>query len=211
MRKRVWACAVLGALLFSSCGEHITFTKVDLRGHVRVVGPRQDEGYCFRVPSDWEIREDLEGADVVCLSPPGKGKFRESVVARTVSDEQLQDPQSMILAQLGSMGEQPKVVEAWDGQSDKPMLVEMTDTRFSSMPLSQLLFFRPLPAGGAVVICCTTLRDDMPARRSDFEQIVAKAKFDLDLCSGPGGIPSSFPTPQVTLSPAGPAPAASAP
>lgn len=202
MRKRVLACAALGALLFSSCGDQITFTKVDLRGHVRIAGPRQGEGYCFRVPTDWEIRESLEGADVVCLSPPVKGEFRESVVARTVTAEQLQDPANLILTQLGQMGEQPQVVEPWDGQSDKPMLVEITDTRFSALPLSQLLFFRARPEGGAVVFCCTTTREAMPTRRDEFEQIVAKAKFDLSQCTGPGGIPDTFPTPEVTLSPA---------
>lgn len=112
-KLRLLACAVLGTLLFSGCGDQITFTKVDLRGHVRIVGPAQGEGYCFKVPPQWEIREDLEGADVVCLSPPVKGKFRESVVARSVTALDLKDPQGTITAQLEKLGEKVKIVEPW--------------------------------------------------------------------------------------------------
>jgi hypothetical protein len=200
-------------VVFSGCGTEITFTKVDLRGHVRVVGPQQGQGYCFRVPSDWEIREDLEGADVVCLSPPVKGKFRESVVARSVSAQELKDPQALILSEMEKMGEQAKIVEPWDGKSQKPMLVQLNDKRFSALPLSQLLFFHLRPEGDGVLICCTTVEADMPGRRAELEGIVAKAEFDLSKCSGPAGIPETFPTPEVTYSPAAPAvvPATQAP
>jgi hypothetical protein len=200
MRIRLGLCAIFAAVVFSGCGDQITFTKVDLRGHVRIA--RQGEGYCFRVPTDWEIRESLEGADVVCLSPPGKGKFRESVVARTLSAEQLKNPEKLITEQLEKMGEKVTIAEPWDGVSGKPMLVEVTDTRFSAQPLSQLLFFHLRPEGTGVLICCTAAREDMPQRRGAFEQMVADAKFDLTQCSGPAGIPETFPTPEVTYSPA---------
>jgi hypothetical protein len=209
---------VLGTLLFSGCGDQITFTKVDLRGHVRVVGPVQGEGYCFKVPPQWEIREDLEGADVVCLSPPVKGKFRESVVARSVSALDLKDPQATITAQLEKLGEKVNFVEPWDNQGAKPMLVELADTRFSALSLGQLLFVHKKPDGSGILICCTTVGDDMAKRRPEFEAMVAEAKFDLTQCPGPGGVPDNFPTPEVTFSPAAaatpavptPAPASSA-
>lgn len=212
-RWKLLVCAALGALLFSSCGQHINFKKVDLHGHVRVTGPDSGEGYCFHVPSEWEIREDLEGADVVCLSPPVKGEFRESVVARTLSAADLKDPQALIDSELGKDGEQATVVEPWDGTGQKPMLVNVTATRFSEPPIAQLLFFHPQPDGGGVMICCTTTQQDMPARRADFEAIVAKAKFNLEECPGPAGVPETFPTPEVTYSPGAPvgaAPAATA-
>ena len=199
-RMRLLAFALLGSLLFSSCGDHITFEKVDLRGHVRVVGPNKDEGYCFRVPSAWEIRENLEGADVVCLAPPSKGTFRESILARAVSAEELKDPEALLKAELEKMGEKVEVVEPW--QDDLPMLVNVLDTKFSSLPLSQLLFLHRRPDGSGVLICCTTRREDMAARRADFEKILEKAKFELVDCPGKGGIPETFPTPEVTFSPA---------
>ncbi len=197
------ASAALGAVLFSGCGEHITFEKVDLRGHVRV--DRGDgDGYCFRVPSDWEIREKLEGADVVCLSPPSKGQFRESVVARTLTAQELQDPTAAINSQLTAMGEKVQIVEPLaDG---KPMLVQLDDTRFSSLPLSQLLFVHQLPEGNGVLVCCTTEASQMPKRRADFEAMMAKAHFDLSQCPTKGGVPSTFPTPEVTYSPGPSAP-----
>lgn len=204
------ACASLAALFFSSCGQEISFQKVDPHGHVRVTGPKEGEGYCFHVPSQWEIREDLEGADVVCLSPPIQGAFRESVVARTLSSEELKDPQALISSELSKEGEQATVVEPWDGSGQRPMLINVSATRFSEPPISQLLFIHPKPDGGGILICCTATQKDMPARRPEFEAIVAKANYDLSQCPGPGGIPDSFPTPEVTYSPAAPVAAAPA-
>lgn len=204
---KLLASAALGAMLFTGCGEHITFEKVDLRGHVRV--ERGDgSGYCFRVPTNWEIREKLEGADVVCLSPPNKGKFRESVVARTLTADELKDPAAAISSQLSEMGEQVQIVEPLaDG---KPMVVQLNDTRFSSLPLAQLLFVHNLPEGNGVLICCTTEAAQMAARRPELELMMARAEFDLALCGSQGGIPKTFPTPEVTFSP-GPSQPAAAP
>lgn len=196
-------CAALSVVLFSSCSQHINFQKIDPHGHVRVAGPNKGEGYCFHVPSKWEIREALEGADVVCLSPPVKGAFRESVVARSLSAAELKDPQAVIGSELGKNGDQASVVEPWDGTGQKPMLVNVTSNG-AEPPISQLLFIHPKPEGGGVLICCTATQQDMPKRRADFEAIVAKAHFDLSQCPGVGGIPQTFPTPEVTLSPGAP-------
>ncbi len=201
-----WAAA--GALLFSSCGQQIVPHKIEPHGHVRVTGPGEGEGYCFRVPTKWEIREDLEGADVVCLSPPVKGEFRESVVARSLTASEVKDPQATLTAELEKAGEKAVVAEPWDGSGAKPVLVNLTDTRFSDLPLSQLLFFHLKPEGGGVLICCTTTQAEMPGRRADFEEIVARAKFDLSQCPGAGGVPEVFPTPEVTYSPGAPVAAA---
>ena len=200
-------CAALSTVLFSSCGQHINFQKVDPHGHVRVSGPKKGEGYCFHVPSKWEIRETLEGADVVCLSPPVKGTFRESVVARTLSADELKDPQAVIESELGKSGEQATVIEPWDGTGQKPMLVNIASNG-AEPPISQLLFLHPKSEGGGVLICCTATQQDMPRRRADFAEIVAKAHFDLSQCPAAGGIPQTFPTPEVTLSPGVPVAAA---
>ena len=206
-RLRSLGCALLTAWLFTGCGDAIHFEKVDRKGHVRIASSvSQDEGYCFRVPQDWEIREKLEGADVVCLSPPIKGKFRESVVATSLTAEQLKDPTAAVLSQLSA---EAKVVEAGDGQS-QPIVVELTDPRFSRFTLQQLLFVRKESEGHGVVICCTTTKDEMPKRREFFNEIVAKAKFDLADCPTAGGLPSVFPTPEVTLSPRPAKPSATA-
>ncbi len=168
---------------------------------MRVASPlAQDEGYCFRVPRDWEIREKLEGADVVCLSPPVKGKFRESIVATSLPADQLKDPVASLGAQLGQGA---KVLESGDGQM-KPILVELTEHRFSKFTLHQLIFVHRQSEGHGVVICCTTTEDDMSKRRAFFSDVVAQAKFDLEHCPGTGGLPKVFPTPEVTYSP-GPA------
>ncbi len=206
-RLRSLSCAFLAAWLFSGCGDAIHFEKVDRKGHVRIASPvAQDEGYCFRVPSDWEIREKLEGADVVCLSPPLKGKFRESLVATSLTAEQLKDPTAAVLSQLSA---EAKVVESGDGVS-QPIVVELTDHRFSKFTLSQLLFVRKESEGHGVVICATTTKDEMPKRREFFTEIVDKAKFDLANCPDAGGLPAVFPTPEVTLSPGPSAPRATA-
>lgn len=198
-RARLLSLSLFGLLLWPGCVEQITFEKVDLKGHVRVEGPRPGLGYCFRVPPQWEIRERIEGADVVCLAPPVKGTFRESVVARTLSADQLQDPQAALKSQLEKAGEKVQVLEPW--QPGRPMLVQLTDARFSSLQLGQLLFLHTRPDGEAVLICCTTEMSQMAQRRPAFEEMVAKAKFELKDCPGKGGVPTNFPTPEVTFSP----------
>lgn len=196
-RLRGLACALLGTLLFSACDGGIHFEKVDRRGHVRVTSPlAQDEGYCFRVPRDWEIREKLEGADIVCLSPPVKGKFRESIVATSLPADQLKDP-------VASLGQGAKVLEPGDGQA-QPILVEFTDHRFSKFTLHQLIFVHRQSEGHGVVICCTATREDMAKRRAFFSEVVGQAKFDLEHCPTAGGLPKAFPTPEVTYSPGAP-------
>ena len=166
----------------------------------------QDEGYCFRVPRDWEIREKLEGADVVCLSPPVKGKFRESIVATSLTADQLKDPVAALSTELG---QGLKVVSPGDGQS-QPIEIELTDKRFSNFTLHQLIFVHKQSEGHGVVICCTTTTEDMPNRLAFFKDVVEKAKYDLAHCPDAGGVPKVFPTPEVTYSPGAPAPAATA-
>ena len=81
---------------------------------------------------------------------------------------------------------------------------------FGRFTLQQLLFVRKESEGHGVVICCTTTKDEMPKRREFFNEIVAKAKFDLADCPTAGGLPSVFPTPEVTLSPRPAKPSATA-
>lgn len=199
LRRPLAASALAGLLLLTGCGGGPTFEKVDLRGHVRVEGTNPGEGYCFHVPQDWEIRAQLEGADVVCMSPPGRG-FRDTVVAKTLTAQELKDPQRVLTEQMSKFGENLKVLEPWEGPA-KPMLVELSDTKFAASPLNQLLFVHMYPGGEGVLICCTTLKENMAAKRPQFEEMVAKANFDIETCAGPGGVPTTFPTPGVTYSP----------
>lgn len=165
---------------------------------MRIVSPlAQDEGYCFRVPRDWEIREKLEGADVVCLAPPIKGKFRDSIVATSLSAAQMKDP---LAALTGQLGQQVKVLERGENPSD-PILVELNDPRVSPFTLRQLIFLHRESQGHGVAICCTTTADEMVSRREFFNDVVEQAKFELEHCVGPGGLPKVFPTPEVTYSP----------
>lgn len=201
-RWRLAACAATALFFFSGCASQTTFEKVDRKGHVVIKGPQGadvDDGYCFHVPADWEIRERLEGADVVCLSPPA-AHFRETVVVRSLTADQLKDPQAAMATQIAELGAEAEVVEAWEG-SDQPMLVNLVDSRFSKTPLSQLLFLHIKPEGNGILFCFTTHKDAMPERRAFFTDIVTKAKYDITDCPMVGAVPEVFPTPEVTLSP----------
>lgn len=192
-------CGILVLALGLSLGgcTEVTFEKIDRKGHVRIV--RDDQGYCFKVPTDWEIREKLEDADVVCLAPLEDG-FRDSIVARTLPASALQNPEETVRTQLEALGTKVSVLESWSGP-DKPVVVILEESKFSGQPLGQLLFIHLKPEGNGVLIACTTTRDRLETKRPVFEEIVAAAKYDLADCPGAGGLPEVFPTPSVTLRP----------
>ena len=194
----IWSLTAL--LFFSGCGQQVTFEKIDHKGHVVVKGERSGEGYCFRVDKDWEIREKLEGADVVCLAPV-QDSFRDSVVARRLSAVDLEDPEAALEKQLSALGGNVEIVEPWAGEGH-PMLVKLKDTKYSKFELSQLLYLHMNAAGDGVLMCATTRTEAMGDRRQFFDSIVAKTEFDLANCPDPaGGVPDVFPTPEVTFSP----------
>lgn len=175
----------------------MTFEKVDRRGHVRIV--QGDQGYCFHVPTDWEIRENLEEADVVCLAPIQSG-FRDSVIARSLSAEELKNPEETVRRQLEGLGAKAEVLEPWSGL-DKPVVVHL-ESKFSAQPLGQLLYLHQRDNGNGVLLACTTTQARLSTQREFFQDIVSKAHYDLKDCPGEGGLPQVFPTPKVTLSPA---------
>lgn len=183
--------------MLAGCGEHITFEKVDLKGHVRVA--HEDQGYCFRVPEDWEIREKLEDADVVSLAPPQDG-FRDSIVAKIIAAKDLEDPEQTLRNQMAPLGDAVTVVEPWVGP-DTAVVVTLEERKLSKYPLGQLLFLHLLPSGDGVLITCTTKQDRLSERRDFFSQVVNEAKYDLSDCNGPGILPKVYPTPEVTMSP----------
>lgn len=185
------------ALLLPGCGGQISFEKIDYKGHVRI--DSGGAGYCFKVPTDWEIRETLEGADVVCLAPLESG-FRDSVVARSLAASKLPDPEEFMSKQLAELGDKVEILEPWS-EPGKPVVVKLTESKFSREPLGQMLFLHMRPDGAAVLMTCTTTASQLETKRSFFEELIAKAKYELEDCPGIGGLPSSFPTPQVTLSP----------
>jgi len=151
------------------------------------------------VPTDWEIREKLEDADVVCLAPLEDG-FRDSIVVRSLPASALQNPEETVRTQLEALGTKVSVLESWSGP-DKPVVVVLEESKFSGQPLGQLLFIHLKPEGNGVLIACTTTRDRLESKRPVFEEIVAAAKYDLADCPGAGGLPEVFPTPSVTLRP----------
>lgn len=192
---------LVGLILLTGCSSGPTYEKVDLEGHVRIEGPEEGQGYCFRVPKDWEIREQLEGSDVVCLAPAKRGVFRVSVIARTLSSLELKDSKKVLVKHLADLGESVNILEQ-PSESGWPTLIEFSDSKFASKPLEQLLFLHQYEDGHGVLICCTASKQEMPELRKDFTAIVDKAHFDLKDCSGPTGVPEVFPTPEVTFSPA---------
>ena len=182
----------------SGCGPQVTFEKVDRHGHVRIESG-DGKGYCFKVDKDWEIREKLEGADVVCMAPPGEG-FRDSIVARSISAESLKNPEETVRKQLAELDTEVEVLESWSGP-DKPVVVTIEKSKFSKFSLGQMLFIHIGEDGNGVLIACTTSKDKLAERRGEFERIVSNAHYDLKDCPGAGGIPEVFPTPNVTLRP----------
>ena len=92
------------------------------------------------------------------------------------------------------------VLEPWSGP-DSPVVVTLEESKFSKVPLGQMLYIHVKPEGNGVLIACTTTKDKLEARRPFFDEIVGKAKFDLADCPGEGGLPQVFPTPEVTLRP----------
>ena len=179
------------------CSSGVHFEKIDRHGHVRIV--QGEQGYCFKVPTDWEIREKLEGADVVCMAPLDGG-FRESIVARSLNAAALENPDETVRTQLEALGTKVTVLEPWSGP-DSPVVVTLEESKFSKVPLGQMLYIHVKPEGNGVLIACTTTKDKLEARRPFFDEIVGKAKFDLADCPGEGGLPQVFPTPEVTLRP----------
>ena len=179
------------------CDSGVTFEKIDRKGHVRIV--QGEQGYCFKVPQDWEIREKLEGADVVCLAPLADG-FRDSIVARSLPSSALENPEETVRTQLEALGTKVTVLEPWSGP-DRPVVVTLEESRFSKEPLAQLLYIHLKPEGNGVLIACTTTTDKLEATRPTFDNIVGQAKYDLTDCPGEGGLPKVFPTPEVTLRP----------
>ena len=190
------AASVL-AINLAGCDSGVTFTKIDRKGHVRIV--QGEQGYCFKVDQGWEIREKLEGADVVCLAPLTDG-FRDSIVARSLPASSLENPEETVRTQLEALGTKVTVLEPWSGP-DKPVVVTLEESKFSKQPLAQLLYIHLKPEGNGVLIACTTTKAKLEDKRSMFDDIVGKAKYDLADCPGEGGLPKVFPTPEVTLRP----------
>ena len=190
------ATVFLGCAL-GGCGSGVTFEKIDRKGHVRIV--QGESGYCFKVPENWEIREKLEGSDVVCLAPLENG-FRDSIVARSLNAAALEKPDETVRTQLEGLGSKVTVIEPWSGP-DKPVVVALEESRFAKQPLGQLLYIHMKPEGNGVLIACTTTKEQLEAKRSFFDEIVGKAKYDLADCPGEGGLPKVFPTPEATLRP----------
>jgi hypothetical protein len=196
--KRIGLALVAVSLGLSLGGcTQVTFEPIDRQGHVRIV--KGDEGYCFRVPTDWEIREKLEGIDVVCLAPLEDG-FRDSIVARSVPARELENPEETVREQLEGLGTKVAVVEPWSG-ADRPVVVTLEGSKFSKEPLGQLLFIHVRPNGDGVLLICTTRKDKLEVKREFFQEIVTKAKYELIDCPGAGGLPDVFPTPEATLRP----------
>lgn len=196
----------LGALVLAvslgGCGDAVTFEPIDKRGHVRII--KGTDVYCFRVPSEkpdnvWEIREKLEGADVVCLAPLKDG-FRDSIVARSLPAAELENPEETVRTQLESLGTKVTVVQPWTGP-DKPVIVTLEQSRFSKEPLAQMLFIHIRPNGDGVLLACTTKKDKLSERQAFFEEVVGNAKYEMADCPGAGGLPDVFPTPEATLRP----------
>lgn len=199
LRRILVLCGLAGALFgLSGCGDHIAFEKVDLKGHVRV--EREGRGFCFHVPKNWEIREKLEGADVVCLAPLENG-FRDSVVATSLAASQVGDPEKAIQSAFSQLGERVKVEEPWSSP-EKPVVVQVEEPKYSRYPLQQLLYLHLREDGSGVLFTCTTTREQFSKKRSSFEEIVEKANFNIAECVETGELPKVFPTPEVTLSPA---------
>lgn len=198
--KNVLVLCVLSLLL--GC-QQVSFEPIDRQGHVVIKQPN-GTGYCFKVPKDWEIRENLEGSDVACMGPL-KHNFRETIVAKSLADGELStDPEAFLKEQLGAKADPAisfthKVIESSD--EDKPMVVEFLAQQISSQQTGQLLYLHRRSEGGGVLFTCTTRLEDLKERRSFFEEIIAKAKYDLADCGGPGGVPDDFPTPEVIYSP----------
>ena len=191
------AVAVLFSLLLTGCGQQVSFEKIDYKGHVRV--ENEGGGYCFKIPKDWEIRLKLEGSDVVCLAPTSSG-FRESIVATAIPGSKLTDPGEAVKKQLGVLGNNVEVLEPWS-ESDKPVVVTLAHSEFSEDPLGQMLFLHLKEDGSGVLLTCTTTKSALEERREFFSSVAESAKYNLDECTGPGGVPKVFPTPEVTFSP----------
>jgi len=196
IKKIVLSLLVIATL--SGCGGQVSFEKVDYKGHVRI--DKGNVGYCFKVPTTWDIRMKLEGADVVCLAPLENG-FRDSIVARSLKATELDEPGKAVQEQIDSLESAVTIVEPWEA-FDKPVLVTLEESRFASVPLGQLLYVHQRSDGSGVLIACTTTRSQLADKRDFFADIAEKAKYDLADCSGPGGLPDVFPTPEVTFSPA---------
>ncbi len=188
---------LLPLFLLAGCPSQITFQKVDKQGHVLV--QQEHDGYCFRVPPDWEIRENLEGTDAVCMGP-FDGNFRETVISASFSAASLENPGELIATQLEEIGESVKVLEPYRSL-EEPVVVAFEDRKRSDEPLVQFLYLHRRGAGDGVMLACTTLSTRAEERQSFFDDIFAEAKFTLEECPGPGGVPEVFPTPEVIFNP----------
>ena len=186
--------------LLAGCGSQVSFEKRDYHGHVRVES--DGTGYCFKVPSDWEIREKLEGSDAVCLAPfPFVDDFRESVVCRSLAKSEFGNPAEAIQKQLAALGDGLEVLEPWTSPS-QPVVVALEKPELSGVPVGQFLFVRERSDGRLVLLVCTTTKDRIDERRELFTSIASKMKLDLSECTEADGLPTTFPTPEVTMSPA---------
>lgn len=191
------SAVLLFCFISSGCGSRVFFEKVDLRGHVRI--ENEGRGYCFKVPADWEIRERLEDADVVCMAPIENG-FRESIIVRTLPVEDLGDPEEAVIQQLSELGANARVVEPWSGP-DRPVVTALEGSQFSKMSLNQMIFVHLRDDGSGVLFVCTTTEERFDERRQFFSELIGEAKYDLNDCTGPGKLPEVFPTPEVTFIP----------
>lgn len=198
LRRLIVLTGLLSALfVLPGCGHRVSFEKIDYKGHVRI--EKDGVGYCYHVPKDWEIREKLEGADVVCLGPLENG-FRDSVISASIAKSELGDPAEEMKKELDKLGSRVTVVEPWSGP-DKAVVVTLNESKFASEPLVQFLYLHVRSNGSGVLITGTTTKSQMEAKRVMFEDVIQGAHYNLKDCPDVGGIPKVFPTPEVTLSP----------
>lgn len=194
-RLKHYVFLVALAILVSSCGEQISYTPIDPQGHYR----NEVYQFCCKVPKGWEIREGLQGAELVSLSPKqGAGdKFRENLTVDAVKEAVEPDSESFAKAQLERLtASKATIVSQSDPGEELPWAIY--DHQPGELKLRSLAYFKVHHGVGLVFVFSSDQVDAFAPWEELFRKISQSFKFDLSDCPKPKGPPVA---PEVTRSP----------
>ncbi len=180
------------------CGQQIEYEIPDPKGEY----VSEQFEFCFKLPEDWEIREEIQAAQVVGLSAlQGRSdRFRENLLVKV-------EPLASPLESEQFLEQQMSEVERVDSGSENELPWASYLYQAKGEKLQGLLFCRVHQVQGAyygVSFLFSQQADQFAESEPVFREAARTFKFGMEACAelqAKAAYPDDLPTPEVTRSP----------